>query len=142
MHNHKPYGRERVKTKKYANKWKSSVQVLAFVYRKHIDFPKAHLFENDCITTKNFYEVIYTLAGAKIHLDHSDVTGEIYGFVHDFGNWKVMENTQRCVVFAHNLFGFDFYFFVNGVSLSVSGTKDVSVGKKSLSSVNFASVRS
>ena len=113
-----------------------------FVYIRHIDFPKAHLFENDCITTKNFYEVIYTLAGAKIHLDHSYVTGEIYGFVHDFRNWKVMENTQKCIVFAHNLFGFDFYFFVNGVSLSVSGTEDVSVGKKSLSSVNFASVRS
>ena len=60
------------------------MQVLTFVCRRRIDFPEAHLFESNCITTKNFYKDIYRLAGTKAHVHHSHVTGEINSFARDF----------------------------------------------------------
>ena len=42
----------------------------------------------------------------------------------------------------HNVLGFDFDFFVNGERISVQGTKDLNIGKKNLSSVDFANVGS
>ena len=39
------------------------------------------------------------------------------------------ENRQKFTVFAHNIFGFDFYFAVKGVRLSVWGKKDFTMGE-------------
>ena len=41
-----------------------------------------------------------------------------------------------------NLLGFDFDFFVNEERISVQGIKDLYIGKKNLSSVDFANVGS
>ena len=68
------------------------MQVLAFVNRRLTDFPEAHMFESDCITTKTFYEDIHRSAETKIHLHDSRVTGEIFGFVQNFCDWKVRES--------------------------------------------------
>ena len=38
------------------------------------------------------------------------------GYVHDFCNWRVTENKTDFVIFAHNFFGFDMFFFVERFS--------------------------
>ena len=56
-----------------------------------MDFPKCDLvFE--IITTKGFFESVYRIVNVKIDLHHSHVTGKIYGYAHDFCNWKGREN--------------------------------------------------
>ena len=56
-----------------------------------MDFPKRVLvFET--ITTKGFFESVYRIVNVKIDFRHSHVTGKIYGYAHDFCNWKVREN--------------------------------------------------
>ena len=48
----------------------------------------------------------------KVHPHHSHVTGEILGYAHDFCNKKVVELEKAGIpCIAHNLFGFDFWYF-------------------------------
>ena len=83
-----------------------NVKLYAFVYDKLVEFPKSDI-TYDTITTNNFFRNVYHMVKVKIHLHHSDVTGEILGYVHDFCNWRVRENKTDFVIFAHNFFGFD-----------------------------------
>ena len=46
------------------------------------------------MTTNNLFESVHKLVKVKIHLHHSHVTGEIIGYVHDFCNWVVRENSE------------------------------------------------
>ena len=51
----------------------------------------------------------------KINLHHSDITGKIIGYVHDFCTTKVTEKCSPDIrVIAQNLFGFDLYYFFEG----------------------------
>lgn len=77
---------------------------------------------------------------AKIHLYHSHIIREIYGYVHSFCNLKVKENKHFFSLFAHNLFRFDIFFFVNGVRLCVWQTKSFSIRIKNLKYINFANI--
>ena len=86
------------------------MQIVALLYRWTIDFPEAHIFDRDCITAKSF---IFTNYHRQKLI--SIILGEIYGFLHDVCNWKVQENKRKFACFAHNLFGFDFYFLAKGV---------------------------
>ena len=51
----------------------------------------------------------------KVHLYHSQITGKIIGCSHDFCNATVVEKSSLDIpVVAHNLFGFDLYYFIKG----------------------------
>ena len=65
---------------------KFNLQLYSFVYDNLIQFPVPDL-SFDTITTNNFFRNVHRLLKAKVHLHHSHVTGEIYGYVHDFCNW-------------------------------------------------------
>ena len=60
--------------------------------------------------------------------------------MHSFCNLKVKENKQFLSLFAHNLFSFDIFFFVNGVRLCVWQTKSFSIGVNNLKYINFANI--
>ena len=62
------------------------------------------------IVTKLSFESVNNIMDFKIYLHHSHVTGEIYGYAHDFWNWKVRKNEDFFLCLAHNLF--DFYLFI------------------------------
>ena len=89
---------------------KSALQTYAFVYQNLFDFPRTQ-FDFETITTSNFFRNLHCLIKVKVHLHHSHVTGEIYGYVHDFCNWSVRENKTKLSVIAHNFSGFDAFFF-------------------------------
>ena len=75
-----------------------------------------------------------------IHLHHSHVTGKILGYAHDFCNEKFRENKDIFSCVAHTFFGFDVYFLLKGIRVSVWDTKDINIGGSGLTTVNFGSI--
>ena len=51
-----------------------------------------------------------------------------------------MENKNQMSVIAHNLFGFDFFFFLKGLRLGVWQTTNLSVGGSNLTNINYANI--
>ena len=127
----------KVKTRSKIPKFK--LQTYAFFYKEIMKFPNT-LFESDVFTTNDLFDFVHKLINVKIHLDHSHITGEIKGYSHDFCNWVVKENRDVVSCIAHNFFKFDFYFFIKNLRLSVWRTKDINVGGKNLTDINFASI--
>ena len=73
-----------------------------------------------------------------IHQSH--ITGGIFGYAHTFYNEKVRENQYRVPVVAHNLFRFDFFFLIKGLSAGLWETRDIVIGGKNPRNINFASI--
>ena len=78
----------------------------------------------------------------KVHIHHSHVTAKINGYAHDFCNTRLIECEKTEIpCFAHNLFGFDFFYFVKGFATSVWCCKELKVGRANLTRVNYASIK-
>ena len=75
-----------------------------------------------------------------MHLHHSQVTGKILGYGHNFCNWRFRENKTGFVIFAHNFFGFDMFFLLKGFRATTWNTKDINIGAKNLTNINFANI--
>ena len=71
-------------------------------------------------------------------IHHSHSTSNILGYAHTFCNEKVRENYYKILVIAHNLFRFDFFFLVKGLRASVWKTRDIVIGGKNPTDINFA----
>ena len=65
----------------------------------------------------------------------------MYGYTHDFCNQKVGENQLDFSCIAPNYFGFDFYFMFKGIRLSCWETKEINIGGRNLTNINFASMK-
>ena len=87
------------------------LKLCAFVYDSLIDFPASPDITFDTITTTNFLKSIHKIIKVKVHLHHSHVTGRNFGYAYDFCNWRICENKSEIPMIAHNLFGFDMFFF-------------------------------
>ena len=49
----------------------------------------------------------------KFHLHHSNMTGKIYGYAHDFCNTFLAEKSPPEIPFvAHNFPGFDLFYYM------------------------------
>ena len=95
-----------------------------------MDFPDNE-FEIKTVVTK---DLIY---GGYV-IPHSHVTGEVIGYTHDFCNKKIRENHNLILVFAHNLFSFNFFFVLKGTRLCVWRTKQLNIGGTNLTNVQYA----
>ena len=126
----------KIKNNKNSKISKFTLQLYAFVYQRIFDFPKK--FDYETLTTTNLFEYIYKIINVKIHLHHSHITGKIIGYAHDFCNNKVRENNDNISCIAHNFFGFDMYFLIKGIQVSVWRTKDINIGGSGLTSINYA----
>ena len=104
-----------------------------------INFPQSN-FMFDTITTNNFFRNVHRLIKVKVHLHHSHITGKILGYTHDFRNWNVRENKSEIAMIAHNLFGFDMFFFIKGYRATAWGTNDLNFGGTSLTHINCGNV--
>ena len=97
----------------------------------------------DTVTSKKFFNHVHNQITQKIHLHYSHITGEIIGYTHDFCNNKVIElEKQEIPCIAHNLFGFDFWFFMKGFSTTSWCSKELSAGGTNLTNLNFGNLRS
>ena len=127
----------KVKSRSKVSKFK--MQIYAFFYKEIMKFPNT-FFESEAFTTNDLFDFVHKLINVKIHLHHSHITGEIKGYSHDFCNWIVRENKDVVSCIAHNFFKFDFYFFLKNIRLSTWRTKDLNIGGKNLTDINFASI--
>ena len=118
---------------------KSTLQLYDYVYQKIMDFPRGK-FDYETLTTHDLFIYVHKTINVKVHLHHSHVTGKILGYTHDFCNQKVTENKDVSSCAAHNFFGFDIYFLIKGIRVSVWDTKDVNIGGSGLTNINFGSI--
>ena len=118
---------------------KSTLQLFAFVYQRIMDFPQGK-FDYETLTTYDLFIYIHKIINVKIHLHHSYVTGKVIGYVHDFCNEKIRENQDIFSCVAHNIFGFDIYVFLKGITVPVWDTKDINIGGSGLTTINFANI--
>ena len=104
---------------------KFNLEVQAYAYNELLTFPSSS-FDYETITTTKFFLHTHHLIKGKTHLHHSHVTGEIVGFAHDFCNQKVTEKQNADIPFiAHNVFGFDIFYFLKTFIATAWCMKDV-----------------
>ena len=102
-------------------------------------FPRTK-FEFETVTTGNLFEYVHKIINVKINLHHSHITGKIIGYVHDFCNLQVRENKDVIPCIAHNFFNFDMIFLLKSVRLSAWRTKDINIGGKNFTDLNYISI--
>ena len=119
---------------------KFRLKIYTYLYDELFCFPPDTNY--DTVTSKKFFNHVHNQITQKIHLHHSHITGEIKGYAHDFCNRKVVElEKQEIPCIAHNLFGFDFWFFMKGFSTTSWCSKELSAGGTNLTNINFANLR-
>ena len=104
-----------------------------------MDFPQGK-FDYEILTTHDLFIYVHKIINVKIHLYHSHITGKILGHTHDFCNAKVREKKEIFSCVAYNFFGFDIYFLIKGIRVSVWETKDINIYGTDLTSINFGSI--
>ena len=62
----------------------------------------------------------------------------MYGYSHDFCNWRVRESQSLFSFIVHNYFDFGFCFMLRVFRVFGLGTNEINIGKNGLSQVNFA----
>ena len=92
------------------------------------------------IVTENFFSNMINIMDRKIHLHHSHLTGQIYGYLHSFSNLKVRGNKYFLRLFAQNLLELDLFFAVKGIKLCVSRTKNLSISGSNLTNINYTNI--
>ena len=118
---------------------KFNLKIYAYVYDNLINFPRSDI-NYETITTNKFFINVHRLIKVKFHLHHSHITGKIQGYAHDFCNTAVIEKTMPDIPFiAHNLFGFDLYYFIKAYIASAWCSKSLNIRGTHLTQVNFGS---
>ena len=95
---------------------------------------------HNTIRSNNFFRNVHHLIKDKVHLDHSHITGKILVYGHDFCNWNICETKSEIALIAHNLFGFDMFFFIKGYRATTLGTKGLNVGGTNLTHINYGNI--
>ena len=114
-------------------------KIIFFVYLKIMSFPKTSLLQKAPISFNFIWNIINLLYDKHV-VHHSHISGEIVGYAHGFCNTKVRENKNNINVIAYNLFGFDLFFFLKGVRLSVWKTANLAIGGSKLTNINYANI--
>ena len=118
---------------------KINLKIYAFLYDALFCFPFNG--ELDSITSNKFFTHVHNQIKQKLHIHHSHITGQIFGYTHDFCNKRVVElQNPEIPCIAHNLFGFDFWFFMKGYSTTAWQSKNLNCGGVNLTNLNFASI--
>ena len=103
---------------------KFNLKIYAFVYNLLVHFPVTDI-RYEIFTTDSFFINVHRLIKMKVHLHRSHITGKILGYTHGFCNLRVKENIFQISVIAHNLFGFDLYYFIKGYVTSAWCSKEL-----------------
>lgn len=116
-----------------------TLQVYAFVYQRLMDFPQRR-FDYETLATNELFDLVRKMINVKTYLHHSHITGKKIGYAHDFWKTKVRENKDFLTFIAHIFFGFDMFFLIKGIKLSVRETKDISISRTGLRNIIYASI--
>ena len=129
-----------VPTKAFSSKKISfSEKLFVFLYSSMIKFCRTNKVKRSPLC-KNFIENLKRIMTITIQIHHSYITGKLVGYAHSFCNAKVRENYHKVTVIAHNLFRFDFFFLLKGLRAGVWRTRDLTIGGKNPTDINFTSI--
>ena len=116
-----------------------SEKLLAFLYSAIIRFCETDKVKGIPLS-KDFLENLKGIMTSKNHVHHSHISGEIIGYTHSFCNARIRENKYKITVIAYNLFRFDFFFLLKGLKAGVWKTRDLNIGGKNPTDINFANI--
>ena len=119
-----------------------SEKIIAFLYSNMISFCRTEKL-NDIPLSKKFINNIKNVMENTHCVHHSHIFSEIIGYSHTSSNEKVREHYYRMPVTAHNLFrlfSLFFFFLLKGLRTSVWRTRDIVIGNKNPTDINFASI--
>ena len=113
---------------------KFNLKVYAYVYDELINFPAS---DNEY----KFFINVHRLIRGKFYLHHSHITGEIFGYAHDFCNAMLIQR-EKCEIpfIAHNFFGFDIFYFLKAYVAPAWCSKEINIGGNSLTQANFGNI--
>ena len=100
----------------YKNKNNKLYKLIEFVYDRVMGFIATDEVKG-AIIFKNFLSNVDYLINGKTVIHHSHITTDVIGYAHSFCNLKFRENKNQISVVAHNMFGFDLFFFFKGLRL-------------------------
>ena len=123
----------------FANKFGFSDKIISFTYSTLIKFVRANKVKGVPLS-KTSIENLKGIIKNKVHVHHYHVTGEVIGYAHSYCNLKVRENKLKTTVVAHNLFRFDFFFLMKGLRAGVWRIRDIKIGDKNPTNINFANI--
>ena len=85
-----------------------------------------------------FFIHLHRLIKMKVYLYHLQIT---ITCSHDFCNTTVVEKSSLDIpVIAHNLFGFDLYYFIKGYIASAWCSKSLNIAGNNLTHINFSNI--
>ena len=124
----------------YKNVPKFNLKVSAYVYDELICFPRSDI-DYKTITTNKFFANIHRLIRGKFHLHHSHITGEIFGYAHDFCK-TMLAKRETCEIpfIEHNFFGFDLFYFLKAYVASPWCSKELNIGGNNLTQANYGKI--
>ena len=105
-----------------------------------VEFNKTDKVKGIPISEK-FIENIKGILNNKRHIHHSHISSETLGYSHSYCNFKVRENKKTITAIAHNLFRFGFFFFLKGIRAGSWRTREIGIGGKNGTDINFAYIR-
>ena len=92
------------------------------------------------IFSSNFVDNVSCLIYSKNFIHHLHITGDMIGYAHSFYNLKVKENKIQISVIVHNLFGFEFFSFLKGLSLGSWRTRNIATAGTNLLDISFTNI--
>ena len=111
-----------------------------YVYDELINFLASDI-EYETTTTNKFFINVHQLIRGEFYLHHSHITGEIFGYAHDFCNTMLIEKGKCEIPFiAHNFFGFDLFYFLKAYVAPAWCSKEINIGGNSLTQTNFGNI--
>ena len=114
-------------------------KIICFIYSKIMDFKKTNKIKG-IPTSEKFIENIKGILNNQTLIHHFHISGEILGYSHSYCNLKVRENKRKISVIPHSLFRFDFFFFLKGIRASSWRTRDINIGGKNPTDMNFVHI--
>ena len=102
-----------------------SEKIIALLYSTMVSFCRTDKVKGIPLA-KNFIENV------------RETLNNTIGYSHSYCNHKGRENYFKVLVVAHNLFRFDFFFLLKGLRTAVWRTKDIKIGGKYLTYMNFS----
>ena len=116
-------------------------KTIGFLYGCSICFIRSDKFKGEYpISSKFLANVISIVKNHKV-IHHSNTTGIIIGYAHNFCNLRYKGNYYTIPILAHNQFRFDCYLFLKGIRPNVWKTTQIVIGEKNPTDVNFAIIR-
>ena len=130
---------DEVEVKKKIGKSNYIDKIICFIYSSIMKFCETDKVKGIPMSEK-FMENIKGILKNETHIHHSHISGEILGYSRSYCNFKVRENKKTVSVIVHNLFRFDFSFFLKGIRAGSWRTRDISIGGKNATDINFACI--